>query len=64
MLCSQTGFKIILNINKVKQEQTLLTSAQREKVFARLGTNIRKKLKDYAPNYKTQERQISAQFTF
>lgn len=37
----------------------ILTSAQTEKVFARLGTNIRKKLKDNAPNYiKTHKRKF------
>lgn len=42
----------------------LLTSTQRQKVFARLGTNIRKKLKDYAPNYETQERERLVQFIY
>lgn len=36
----------------------VLTSAQTEKVFARLGTNIRKELKYNAPNYRTWEKNI------
>lgn len=43
-----------------KRDGTLLTCAQTEKVFACLGTNIRKQLKDNTPNCETnKEKNIS-----
>lgn len=61
MLSSQPSLKTICLNNSVhnttvKLDGTLLTCAQTEKVFACLGTNIRKQLKDYTPNCETNKK--------